>query len=441
MDYKATVPLEKGLEYMELALDVHSSITGEIQAISSEKKIKICSVPIPLANGAVCVDTELYLKFSLDGSISFEADVPMEFGCVYERDKGFRKHGRGLHVDSTAKVDCKAQSMLGLEPVLKIFELGIVDVEVEEGVEANAELAQHENGQVCSDISIATPILSIKVCGDDENKTILKEVFKVAIECNIYTAESDEIWHAKLHFEVLPDGTKQFVDECTYGADAIPDNNANTEDKQEKKDNNDSVISDVSRFYGYDLPLQYVVGFEETDEGMLDSSSYVIDNGDSYTVTGSLSCAECIPNDILQDIMNEIGAQYTSASGKVYTVQSTESYNNDQRQKVTFECSDGEVYEIVNIPSFEMDEYGRVFNSFHDTKGNAIITIFNDVVLNIPKNSDTEGFFNNIKDVDWSVRFNLRFNVNGDIDLMDYQETGFWFKKWSDDNIRIGTLD
>ncbi|MBQ8086377.1 MAG: hypothetical protein IJ232_09765 [Lachnospiraceae bacterium] len=460
VDYKVTAPLSKGLKYMELALDVHSTVTGEISTFSEEKKIKLCNAKIPLADGLVCVDTELYLKLSLDGSISFEADVPMEFGCVYERGKGIRKHGKGIQVNSTAKVNCKAQAMFGLEPVLKILdrdELSIVDIEIEEGVEAEAEYAYRDNGQICNDISVAAPILTAKICGDDDNISIIRELIGASIEWEIYTSESPDIWHGKLHYEVLPDGTQQFVDECTYnkqsetGDASVNDSKSDSENaskndsKEDKKEDvsSNSVTSGLDRFYGYDLPLMFCVNYDGTLENM-DYSNYVIDNGDYYTVTGKLCCLECISTQDLQDIEDKVGAQYTSASGRVYTVQSYESYNNDQRQKCVFTCSDGETYEINNLPAFSVDEYGRTFNSFVNENGNSVRADLNDVVINIPKKYAVAGVLSGAASgeiFEYSeIVYDIRFAEDGTVDMLELPQT-LWIQAWTDENTKIGTLD
>ena len=214
---------------------------------------------------------------------------------------------------------------------------------------------------------------------------------------------------------------------------------------EETRTEEPKMVSGISRFYGYDLPLLFVVDYDMTDDGIRDynSSGYVIDNGDSYKVKGTLFCLENIPNQQLYDIKDEVGAQYTSGSGRIYTVQGEESYNNDQRQKVIFSCSDGKTYEIVNIPAFEMDEYGRTFNTFVDSDGNSFRTGFKDVEINIPKSIELASWLNSAisgEAEDYDIAFDIRFAEDGDIDMLESAQT-FWIKEWTDENTKWESLD
>lgn len=218
------------------------------------------------------------------------------------------------------------------------------------------------------------------------------------------------------------------------------------------------VIDDKAHFNGDDLvsgkfialtalktldqsSLQRELGSEDeiNEKELLRYSNYVIDNGDYYTVTGKLCCLECISTQNLYEIKDKVGTQYTSASGRVYTVQSYESYNNDQRQKCVFTCSDGETYEIDNIPAFSVDEYGRTFNSFVNENGNSVRADLNDVVINIPKKYAVAGVLSGAASgeiFEYSeIVYDIRFAEDGTVDMLEPPQT-LWIQAWNEDRVK-----
>ena len=147
-----------------------------------------------------------------------------------------------------------------MEPILKILVWNIIDAEFDIGVSINAELIECSNSDVlsCMDISIATPIITVSVSGDDSITTLIN---MIGILGEWFIVNAENAWFRKsLHYEWYTDITEGFVDECTY--------------KQREK----ALLSS-------DPPYNYFTYF----------ISAFIDKGDYYEVTGKLFDTACIP--------------------------------------------------------------------------------------------------------------------------------------------------
>ena len=431
--------LDDGLNYADVALDVQATITGEVNIGEAEKKILLCETPTPLGNGVLGINIEIYLVLGVDGSISFEAEIPMEMSVHYERGKGLRNFEHEISVqDATMQANCNASATLCFKPTLVIMGcLDVMDAEADVGIQASANVTNHSDSQICVDISVVAPVITLSVCGDEDKETLIG-LLGLAVEWEIISSENAP-YKETLHYEQLPDGTTQFVEECTYRQeDKFESTEGNGEGKVDTSETNKNEdvldVTDLSRFYGYNMPLKFVLDYSESEEN--DDFEFAIrDTGSYYVVEGSIVCPE------VTDVWGETGTHFTTASGRGYTVLGMESYNEDQRQKVNLLGDDGLSYDIVNLPAFSMDAYtGTVYyyiTSEHG--GKKYQTVFENVTLRIDYNTvftdgetigDTfdavvkNGGFDNVS---WVIAYDIHFSDDGVIDILttaDYGSNG-----------------
>lgn len=227
-DYAAEINIDKiyvggqvdyslwgGLQYAEAAVDAHATFKSEIKA-EKEKKILLFQTPVPLGNGLIGADIEIYLVLSLDGSLSFEAELPMEASVSYEKNRGLRNFDHHISVeDPKIEVNCNAGVGLRIEPVLMVLGCpDVMDMELDIGVNAGAKVTTQPNSQICADVSISFPVLTISVCDDDDIDTIIGDL-GISAEWEIISSDDAPIKKG-LHYELGPGERAEFVKECTY---------------------------------------------------------------------------------------------------------------------------------------------------------------------------------------------------------------------------------
>lgn len=244
-----------GLQYAEAAVDAHAIIKAEVKG-EIEKKILLFKTPVALGNGLIGAKIEFYLVISTEGNISVEAEIPMEADVSYEKGMGLKNHECEFSFEEpTVLLDCEASAKFRIEPILTALGcMDIMDMEIDVGVGAEMSETFHENGQVCSDANISFPLFSVTVGEDDDADTLIGTL-GLSGEWEIYTSDNAPI-KKDLHHEKLPDGTGQFVDECTYGK---------------------AQDTDLLRLGTYELPVNLIL------------KSPFEDAGDHYVVKGELS--------------------------------------------------------------------------------------------------------------------------------------------------------
>lgn len=259
-------PLD-GLKYAEAAVDVHATFKSEIKA-EMEKKILLFKTPVPLGNGFVGADIQIYIVLSVDGSISFETELPVEVSVSYEKNRGLRNFEHNISFEKpTIEVNCNAGAALRIEPTLVLLGcFNVMDVEADIGVTASAGIVAHSNSQVCADVSVSFPVMTLSICGDDDADTIIGAL-GLSAEWEIISSESAPIQFG-FHYELLPDKTVQFVDECTYG-------------EQEETSISDGTL-EYAKFSTYEPPIYLWINtpFE--------------DSGDYYMVKGNLQISYAV---------------------------------------------------------------------------------------------------------------------------------------------------
>lgn len=266
-DYSALGSL---LNYAEVAVDAHATFNGTIKA-DTEKKILLFKTPVPLGNGAVGVDIQFYLVISAEGSISFEAELPIEMSICFEKGKGFQNFKPDISIsDPIIEANCDVSAMLRFEPTLKIFEVvPLIDGEIDVGVTASAKSVIRPDSQQCFDVSISFPILTISVCGDDKADTFVGSL-GFSAEWEIISSENAPV-QIGLHYEIFPDKSAQFVENCTYDGTEKKGVIKNTENAKE----NPSIHTYYTRYgeinqtdspvFSFDYPDNWSISKEEVN--------------------------------------------------------------------------------------------------------------------------------------------------------------------------------
>ena len=201
--------------YAEVAVDAYATFNGTIQT-DTEKRILLFKTPVPLGNKVAGVDIQFYLVLSAEGNISFEAELPMEMSICFEKNKGLKNFMPDISIsDPTIEANCDVSAMFRFEPTLILFGVDIIDAEADIGVTASAKVITHPDSQICADISASFPVITISACGDDDADTFVGDL-GFSAEWEIISSENAP-FQIGLHYEILPDKSKQFVENCTYG--------------------------------------------------------------------------------------------------------------------------------------------------------------------------------------------------------------------------------
>lgn len=256
--------IKNGLEYAEAAIDAYATFKSTVKA-EKEKKFLLCKIPVPLGGGVVGVDVQI--------------------SVFYEKDRGLKNLKNNISVEEPRiEANCDAGAMLRVEPTFVILGcLNVMDVEADIGVTASAEVITRTDLQICADISIAFPVMTLAVCGDDDADTLIGNL-GLSTEWEIISSKNAPVQRG-LHFELLPDSTVQFVDECTYEEQKKtfsenPESSSALEDEMPEQE-----ASQFSWLGTYEMPI------------MLWLNSPFEDSGEYYTVKGYLRIEYCISTD------------------------------------------------------------------------------------------------------------------------------------------------
>lgn len=218
--------LHDGLDvnYANVQVESDISITGEVK-IESELKIPLFITPVYLGNGTIGVKIPFYLVFSAEGSVKLEAGIPVMVSCEYVKGSGLRSNAK-VDCNVSVEADCTAQCALRMEPILNFSLFGLIDAnifdaEADVGIEASADtiLRVNSNIDICMDLSLAAPIVTISFLGDDDADSLLKEIIPENIELNLQfnILDSENTFYKESwHYEVYKDGSRKRVAKCTY---------------------------------------------------------------------------------------------------------------------------------------------------------------------------------------------------------------------------------
>ncbi len=282
-----------GLEYADVELDSHMAVNWgfEYEREKDKKaaeKIMLCETPIPLGNGVVGVKVRLFLVISLQGSISLEAEVPVQFAVRYEKGKGVRNFKHDVAIEEPAiECDLEADGKLRLEPALVILsEYDFIDVEADVGVMAKVNVKKRLTQMTCFDVSICFPTITLSVCGDDDNLSLIRAL-GISAEWEIITDENAPFRFGR-HYETDPDGTSKRVDACTYVEGEAPP----TEEPEVSEEPADQQEEETDRPPDFTEPeepqttveLNHTYTTRYAHETMTDYPVYQFDYSDNWTI-------------------------------------------------------------------------------------------------------------------------------------------------------------
>ena len=210
--------LKSGLKYASVGVDIDSEISGEIGVEGDfSDGILLCQTPALIGSNLVAVNVALYIVPAVDGSVNLKVEVPYYAGVSYEKGKGVNGT---MGLRSSMQTSIEAEGTMGLyfrtAPMLVTMRsIPLLDAELDIGAEAEATRTGRPNGQICSDVNVKCPVFIIGV-GDES----VKYKNKKSLFCTMDISKSYEFTSfarsKSLHYERLADGTKQFVEECTY---------------------------------------------------------------------------------------------------------------------------------------------------------------------------------------------------------------------------------
>lgn len=210
--------LKSGLKYASVGVDIDSEISGEIGVEGDfSDGIFLCQTPAPIGNHLVAVNVALYIVTTIDGSITLKVEVPFHAGVSYEKGKGVNGT---MGLRSPMQTSIEAEGKMGLyfrtAPMLVTMKsIPLLDAELDMGAEADAKRTGRPNGQICSDVNINFPVFKLGAGNESvkyKNKKSLLCTMNISKDCEFASFAKSK----SLHYEILADGTKQFVDECTY---------------------------------------------------------------------------------------------------------------------------------------------------------------------------------------------------------------------------------
>lgn len=210
--------LKSGLKYASVGVDIDSEISGEIGVEGDfSDGILLFQTPALIGSNLVAVNVALYIVPAVDGSVNLKVEVPYYAGVSYEKGKGVNGT---MGLRSSMQTSIEAEGTMGLyfrtAPMLVTMKsIPLLDAELDIGAEAEATRTGRPNGQICSDVNVKCPVFIIGV-GDES----VKYKNKKSLLCTMDISKSCEFTlfarSKSLHYERLADGTKQFVNECTY---------------------------------------------------------------------------------------------------------------------------------------------------------------------------------------------------------------------------------
>jgi len=210
--------LKNGLKYASVGVDIDSEISGKIGVEGDfSDGIFLCQTPAPIGNHLVAVNVALYIVPTIDGSITLKVEVPFHAGVSYEKGKGVNGT---MGLRSSMQTSIEAEGKMGLyfrtAPMLVTMKsIPLLDAELDMGAEADAKRTGRPNGQICSDVNINAPVFKLGAGNESvkyKNKKSLLCTMNISKDCEFASFAKSK----SLHYEILADGTKQFVDECTY---------------------------------------------------------------------------------------------------------------------------------------------------------------------------------------------------------------------------------
>ena len=246
LDYSAA----EGVTYADVAVDIETSVGVGMQ---SEKDISdrtmLFETPASLGSGLVGVDIQVYLVTTLSGKIYLEAELPYQMDICYEKGKGIRYFQHDFQIKEP-KIEASAEitNQIGIVPILVVGQFEpVIDVELGGSVITKADVNVHDNHQICTNVEAVYPVIDLSVGQSDVEYKDKQSIVARLGYSGSWSIISEEAapQRLSLHFEVLPDQTTQFVDECTYKKETAKKETAKK--KSAEKKSGDRILDELLR--------------------------------------------------------------------------------------------------------------------------------------------------------------------------------------------------
>lgn len=221
-----------GVRFADVAVEIETGVEVGLAADDEiSDRIILFETPAPLGTGIVGVDIQVYLVTTLSGELYLTAEIPFRADVYYEKGKGVRNIQKELSVkDPEIKASAEMKEKIEFAPILVVGEfVPVIDAELGAGIINHVTVEVHDNKQICTNAGIEYPVVDISVGQSD----VLYYGKKSVAAAADWSASWENIFEGRsfykvysVHHEILPNGEKQFVPECTYGKepeDAVSD--------------------------------------------------------------------------------------------------------------------------------------------------------------------------------------------------------------------------
>lgn len=321
------------LEYAEAALNIKSTFTGGIKTEESKEsaKVKLLEMPAPLGSGALGIDIQVYLVVSVEGEIFLKAELPADFCVKYDKKSGIRNEKFKQEEKKTElKLNCEADFMLRIEPILLFLYQNVMDMEFDIGAAVGAEVHMRPADMVCMDLTASFPVVTISVSADDEIDTFVGDILGISAEWEILTEEKAP-FQRNIHVERKND-VRKILDVCTY-------------DKSEKTDTAEKTnIAEKT-----DMPKKT----DTSEEEHVFSNTYYTRYGEINQIDSPVFYFDYPDNwNISIEEVNSTPAGYEIFGDYV---QEVVELKNERGVTVIFMKIDGEIFELAGRNRFYAD--------------------------------------------------------------------------------------
>ena len=380
-------------KYAEYRLDMDTEITGDFTLETGEDdfKIPIAHINVPFEMGFVSLDFEIYLQLTAEGHFEIVATLPTSV-CVRQEQGSGIKSIKDYDFTGAPSIQPKfeGEAMISINLDAKLYVLWIWDIigaGVKAGALADLEVAERDNGMICTDFNISFPVVKANIYFNGI-------IQKFELEFDILAAE-DAPFRWNEHYEEVP-GIRPYgkVPECSYGNDELFNQyNADaglTEEGTESQDDNTMAAGDeISIIFGHNLYSRFDVNMIDSQmlsdngggaDGDVEIWGYtydITDTGTGYKMVGKLTIPNCIPAD---KFYGYIDAGKFTHLGRNYTVVSREAVL-ETRSDITLLGDDGVTYHTGSAAWLESDGYDSCYALVADTNGDDIPDEHNKIVI------------------------------------------------------------
>ena len=281
-----------------------------------------------------------------------------------------------------------------MEPILNFSLFGLIDAnifdaEADVGIEvsANTIIRTNSNIDICMDLSLAAPVVTVSFLGDDDADSLLREIIPENIELNLkfnILDSENTFYKESWHYEVYQDGSHKRVVKCTY--------NKKEEDIFTAGQPHNYIVKFTSQFtekedcyevkgHVFDslyIPVKYANGMSVGDTYTYDNITFTLiesgeneyysgsdsslkrwlvlkdNNNNLYIATGNTGNGSVVDNSTDGEIMYYCPLEYAVA------VDNPEGVNSEVEYKII----DGEVvrietgYKTEDVPGYHAESKG-----------------------------------------------------------------------------------